>query len=162
MNWCRSSVRRPAITSTSKLRPIRNSSAGEFGARGHAQLQAQDKRGRNSAITQYFYNADGYFRFVEECTQARRHCTHRARYHAYRTFLATRALFRCLRRRDPALDAQDDGRLRRRCESVQAFGLDIVTQLCEKLIAGGAPGLHFYTLNQANASLEILKRLGYR
>ncbi len=47
-------------------------------------------------------------------------------------------------------------------ESVQAFGLDVVTQLCEKLIAGGAPGLHFYTLNQANASLEILKRLGYR
>jgi methylenetetrahydrofolate reductase (NADPH) len=47
-------------------------------------------------------------------------------------------------------------------ESVQNFGLDVVTQLCEKLIAGGVPALHFYTLNQANASLEILKRLGYR
>jgi methylenetetrahydrofolate reductase (NADPH) len=47
-------------------------------------------------------------------------------------------------------------------ESVQAFGLDVVTRLCEKLIAGGVPALHFYTLNQATASLEILKRLGYR
>jgi methylenetetrahydrofolate reductase (NADPH) len=44
-------------------------------------------------------------------------------------------------------------------ESVQNFGLDTVTKLCEKLIAGGAPGLHFYTLNQATASVEILKRL---
>jgi methylenetetrahydrofolate reductase (NADPH) len=47
-------------------------------------------------------------------------------------------------------------------ESVQAFGRDVVTQLCEKLIAGGAPGLHFYTLNQAGASMEILQRLGYK
>ena len=45
-------------------------------------------------------------------------------------------------------------------EAVQAFGLDVVTQLCEKLLAGGAPGLHFYTLNQAGLSLEIWKRLG--
>jgi len=47
-------------------------------------------------------------------------------------------------------------------ESVQSFGRDVVTQLCEKLIAGGVPGLHFYTLNQANASVDILKRLGYQ
>jgi len=46
-------------------------------------------------------------------------------------------------------------------ESVQAFGLDVVTQLCERLLAGGAPGLHFYTLNQAGPSLEIWKRLGF-
>jgi len=45
-------------------------------------------------------------------------------------------------------------------ESVQAFGLDVVTQLCEKLLAGGAPGLHFYTLNQSGPALEIWKRLG--
>jgi methylenetetrahydrofolate reductase (NADPH) len=44
--------------------------------------------------------------------------------------------------------------------SVQAFGLDVVTQLSERLLAGGAPGLHFYTLNQAAPSLEIWKRLG--
>lgn len=46
--------------------------------------------------------------------------------------------------------------------SVQAFALDVVTQLCEKLLAGGAPGLHFYTLNQAGPSMEILRRLNAR
>ena len=44
--------------------------------------------------------------------------------------------------------------------AVQAFGLDAVTQLCERLLAGGAPGLHFYTLNQATPSLAIWQRLG--
>jgi methylenetetrahydrofolate reductase (NADPH) len=43
--------------------------------------------------------------------------------------------------------------------SIRAFGLDVVTQLCEKLIAGGAPGIHFYTLNQSALTLEICKRL---
>jgi len=44
--------------------------------------------------------------------------------------------------------------------SIRAFGLDVVTQLCERLLAGGAPGLHFYTLNQAPLSAEICTRLG--
>ena len=44
--------------------------------------------------------------------------------------------------------------------SIRAFGLDVVTQLCERLIAGGAPGLHFYTMNQSAATLEICRRLG--
>jgi methylenetetrahydrofolate reductase (NADPH) len=43
--------------------------------------------------------------------------------------------------------------------SIRAFGLDVVTSLCEKLIAGGAPGLHFYTLNQSALALEICRRL---
>ena len=43
--------------------------------------------------------------------------------------------------------------------SVRAFGIDVVTRLCERLIAGGAPGLHFYTLNQSGLSLEICRRL---
>jgi methylenetetrahydrofolate reductase (NADPH) len=45
-------------------------------------------------------------------------------------------------------------------ESLKAFGLDVVTQLCERLLAGGAPGLHFYTLNQAGPTTEIWRRLG--
>jgi methylenetetrahydrofolate reductase (NADPH) len=45
-------------------------------------------------------------------------------------------------------------------DSIRAFGLDVVTELCERLIALGAPGLHFYTLNQSALSLEILRRLG--
>jgi methylenetetrahydrofolate reductase (NADPH) len=43
--------------------------------------------------------------------------------------------------------------------SVRAFGIDVVSRLCERLIAGGAPGIHFYTLNQSGLSLEICKRL---
>jgi methylenetetrahydrofolate reductase (NADPH) len=43
--------------------------------------------------------------------------------------------------------------------SIRAFGIEVVTKLCEKLIAGGAPSIHFYTLNQAGQSLEVCKRL---
>ncbi|HEY9065004.1 MAG TPA: methylenetetrahydrofolate reductase, partial [Burkholderiaceae bacterium] len=46
--------------------------------------------------------------------------------------------------------------------SIRAFGLDVVTRLCERLIAGGAPGIHFYTLNQAPLALEICGRLAPR
>jgi methylenetetrahydrofolate reductase (NADPH) len=118
--------------------------------------------GANSAITQYFYNADAYFRFVDET----------------RKFGITAPIvpgimpivrFSQLARFSDTCGAEIPRWLRKTMEgygddneSVQAFGLDVVTQLCEKLIAGGAPALHFYTLNQANASLEILKRLGYR
>ncbi|ADE10416.1 methylenetetrahydrofolate reductase [NAD(P)H] [Sideroxydans lithotrophicus] len=118
--------------------------------------------GANSAITQYFYNADAYFRFVEET----------------RKLGVTAPIvpgimpigrFSQLARFSDNCGAEIPRWMRKTMEgygddseSVQAFGLDVVTQLCEKLIAGGAPSLHFYTLNQANASLEILKRLGYR
>ena len=118
--------------------------------------------GADSAITQYFYNADGYFRFVEET----------------RKLGVTAPIvpgimpivrFSQLARFSDTCGAEIPRWMRKTMEgygddneSVQAFGLDVVTQLCEKLIAGGVPGLHFYTLNQANASLEILKRLGYR
>ncbi len=118
--------------------------------------------GANSAITQYFYNADGYFRFVDEC----------------RKLGVTAPIvpgimpitrFSQLARFSDACGAEIPRWMRKTMEgygddveSVRNFGLDIVTQLCEKLIAGGAPALHFYTLNQADASLDILKRLGYR
>jgi methylenetetrahydrofolate reductase (NADPH) len=45
-------------------------------------------------------------------------------------------------------------------DSIKAFGLDVVTDLCEQLIEGGAPGLHFYTMNQSALTLEICRRLG--
>jgi len=45
-------------------------------------------------------------------------------------------------------------------EAIRAFGLDLVTSLCERLLAGGAPGLHFYSMNQAGLTTEICKRLG--
>ena len=118
--------------------------------------------GANSAITQYFYNTDAYFRFVEECRKLGVTAPivpgimPIVRYSQLARFSDNcgAEIPRWLRK---TMEGYGDDN-----ESVQACGLDVVTQLCEKLIAGGAPGLHFYTLNQAGASLEILKRLGYR
>jgi methylenetetrahydrofolate reductase (NADPH) len=116
--------------------------------------------GANSAITQYFYNADGYFRFVEECRKLGvtlpivpgimpiMKFSQLARF----SDLCGAEIPRSIRK---MLESYGDDN-----ESVQAFGLDVVTQLCERLLAGGAPGLHFYTLNQSAPSLEIWKRLG--
>lgn len=118
--------------------------------------------GANSAITQYFYNADAYFRFVEETGKLGvtipivPGIMPIVRYSQLARFSDTcgAEIPRWMRKTMEGLG--DD------VESVQEFGRDMVTQLCEQLIAGGAPGLHFYTLNQANASLEILHRLGYK
>lgn len=117
--------------------------------------------GADSAITQYFYNADAYFRFVEQIRKLGvtipvvPGIMPIVRYSQLARFSDTcgAEIPRWMRK---TMEGYGDD-----VESVQAFGRDVVTQLCEKLIAGGAPGLHFYTLNQANASLEILKRLGY-
>jgi methylenetetrahydrofolate reductase (NADPH) len=118
--------------------------------------------GANSAITQYFYNADAYFRFVEEARKLGVTAPivpgimPIVRYSQLARFSDTcgAEIPRWMRK---TLEGYGDD-----VASVQNFGRDVVAQLCEKLIAGGAPGLHFYTLNQANASLEILKQLGYK
>ena len=116
--------------------------------------------GANSAITQYFYNADAYFRFVDEARKIGItvpivpgimpivNFTQLARF----SDNCGAEIPRWMRK---TLESYGDDRA-----SVQAFGLDAVTQLCEKLLAGGVPGLHFYTLNQAGPTLEIWKRLG--
>ncbi len=117
--------------------------------------------GADSAITQYFYNSDAYFRFVDD-----------ARKLGITAPIVPGVMpilrFSQLARFSDNCGAEIPRWMRKTLEgygddseAVQSFGLDVVTRLCEKLIAGGAPGLHFYTLNQANASLEILKRLGY-
>jgi len=116
--------------------------------------------GANSAITQYFYNADAYFRFVDD-----------ARKLGVTIPIVPGIMpivkFSQLARFSDACGAEIPRWMRKTLESygddsasVGAYGLDVVTQLCEKLLAGGAPGLHFYTLNQAGPSLEIFKRLG--
>lgn len=125
-----------------------------------ANFKRKVMAGANSAITQYFYNADAYFRFVEEC----------------RKLGVTLPIvpgimpivrFSQLARFSDACGAEIPRWMRKTLESygddnasVQAFGLDVVTRLCERLLAGGAPGLHFYTLNHADPSIEIWKRLG--
>ena len=116
--------------------------------------------GANSAITQYFYNADGYFYFVDGCRKL-----------GITTPIVPGIMpivkFTQLARFSDACGAEIPRWMRKTLESygddsasVQAFGLDVVTQLCQRLLAGGAPGLHFYTLNQAGPSMEIWKRLG--
>lgn len=118
--------------------------------------------GADSAITQYFYNTDSYFSFVDSCHKL-----------GITIPIVPGIMpimkFSQLARFSDACGAEIPRWMRKTLESygddnesVQSFGLDIVTGLCEKLLAGGVPGLHFYTLNQSNASLEILRRLGYR
>jgi methylenetetrahydrofolate reductase (NADPH) len=117
------------------------------------------KAGANAAITQYFYNADAYFRFVEEAQKAGADVPIIAgimpitNYSQLMRFsdMCGAEIPRWIRLKLASFG--DDA------ESIRAFGLDVVTALCERLQAGGVPGLHFYSLNQANATMEICTRL---
>jgi methylenetetrahydrofolate reductase (NADPH) len=118
------------------------------------------KAGADSAITQYFYNADSYFYFVDECHKLGITIP-------IVPGIMPIGKFSQLARFSDACGAEIPRWVRKTLESygddtasIQAFGMDVVAQLGERLIKGGAPGLHFYTLNQAAASLEIWKRLG--
>lgn len=116
--------------------------------------------GADSAMTQYFYNADAYFHFVEQA-QAMGVMI------PIVPGIMPIANFSQLARFSDACGAEIPRWVRRKMEgfgddsaSVRAFGLDIVTDLCARLLEGGAPGLHFYTLNQAGLSSTIWQRLG--
>jgi len=118
------------------------------------------KAGADSAITQYFYNADSYFHFVEQCHKLGITIP-------IVPGIMPIGKFSQLARFSDACGAEIPRWIRKTLESygddtasIQAFGMDVVAQLSERLIKGGAPGLHFYTLNQAAPSLEIWKRLG--
>ena len=118
--------------------------------------------GADSAITQYFYNADAYFRFVEDARKLGVDIP-------VVPGIMPIGKFSQLARFSDACGAEIPRWMRKTLEgygddtaSIRNFGLDVVTELCEKLLAGGAPGLHFYTLNQSALSIEILHRLGYR
>ena len=118
------------------------------------------KAGADSAITQYFYNADSYFYFVEQCHKLGITIP-------IVPGIMPIGKFSQLARFSDACGAEIPRWVRKTLESygddsasIQAFGMEVVTQMGERLLAGGAPGLHFYTLNQAAPSLEIWKRLG--
>ncbi|BAL93843.1 methylenetetrahydrofolate reductase [NAD(P)H] [Rubrivivax gelatinosus] len=118
------------------------------------------RAGANSAITQFFFNPDAYFHFVDE--------VHKLGVrvpivpgimpiHNYARIAQFAARDGIEIPRWVALKMEgfmDDA------ASVRAFGVEVVTRLCERLIAGGAPALHFYTLNQSALSLEICRKLG--
>ncbi len=120
------------------------------------------KAGANAAITQYFYNPDAYFQFVD---QARKlgvevpivagimpitNYTQLMRF----SDMCGAEIPRWVRLKLASFG--DDS------ASIKAFGLDVVTQLCQRLLEGGAPGLHFYSMNQAGPTTELWQRLAQR
>ena len=125
-----------------------------------AAFKAKVDAGANSAITQYFFNADAYFHFVDQCD---------AMGIAIPIVPGIMPIqnFSQLARFSDACGAEIPRWMRLKFEglgddtaSIKAFGLDVVTELCDKLLAQGAPGLHFYTMNQAGVTAEICRRLG--
>jgi methylenetetrahydrofolate reductase (NADPH) len=118
------------------------------------------KAGADSAITQFFFNPDSYFHFVEETRKLGANVPvvpGIMPFHNYSRIAQFAARDGIEIPRWVALKMEgfmDDA------ASIRAFGLDVVTRLCERLIAGGAPGLHFYTMNQSAVTLELCQRLG--
>ncbi|MEP6656420.1 MAG: methylenetetrahydrofolate reductase [NAD(P)H] [Betaproteobacteria bacterium] len=116
--------------------------------------------GANSAITQYFFNPDAYWQFVDQCAAAGIQIPVVPGIMPIGSFVK-------LARFSDACGAEIPRWIRKRLESfgddsasIRAFGLDVVTDLCAGLLARGAPGLHFYTLNQAALTTTIWHRLG--
>jgi methylenetetrahydrofolate reductase (NADPH) len=127
-----------------------------------ADLQAfvtKVKAGANSAITQYFYNSDAYFRFVDDVYKLGVDVP------IVPGIMPITSSTQLLRFSD-ACGAEIPRWIRLRLQSfgddtasIKAFGLDVVADLCEQLCNGGAPALHFYSMNQSAATLEIARRL---
>lgn len=118
--------------------------------------------GADGAITQYFYNADSYFRFVDDAARLGIDVP-------ITPGIMPITNYRQLSHFSDYCGAEIPQWIRRRLESygddgasIRAFGLEVVTRLCERLLGGGAPGLHIYTLNRANASLLLWQRLNLR
>jgi len=122
-------------------------------------LKKKISAGANSAITQYFYNADAYFYFIDECQ---------------RTGIDIPIVpgimpitnYAKLMRFSESCGAEIPRWLSKRLENyadnlaaIQAFGIEVVHDLCERLLKGGAPGLHFYTLNHTEPTLSLVKLL---
>ncbi len=124
-----------------------------------ANFVRKAKAGADSAITQYFFNADCYFYFVERVRKLGvdmpivpgiMPITNYSKLARFSDACGAE-IPRWVRKQ---LEAYGDD-----IESIQAFGTQVITEMCEKLLAGGAPGLHFYTLNQAEPSLAVWENL---
>ncbi len=116
--------------------------------------------GANAAITQYFYNIDAYLYFIEDCRKA-------GISKPIVPGIMPIVNYQSLTRFSNLCGAEIPLWIRKRLEtyaedtvSLKAFGLEVVSKMCEKLLAEGAPGLHFYTLNQADTTLKILQNIG--
>ena len=130
-----------------------------YAARDLQHYVEKVQAGASSAITQFFFNPDAYFHFVEQ--------THKLGatvpvvpgimpFHNYAKIAQFAQRDGIEIPRWVALKMEgflDDA------ASIRAFGLDVIAALCEKLIAGGAPGIHFYTMNQSTLTVELCRRL---
>ena len=123
-------------------------------------FKAKIDAGADAAITQYFYNADAYFRFVDDVRRLGVEIP-------IIPGVMPISNFSQLRRFSEQCGAEIPRWIGKRmqaygddAEAVRAFGADVVAALCERLIAGGAPSLHFYTLNLAKPTSAVLQRLG--
>ena len=117
------------------------------------------KAGADGAITQFFFNADAYFHFVEEARKlgvTQPIVPGIMPFHNYGRIaqFAQRDGIDIPRWVQMKMEGFLDD-----AASIRAFGLDVITRLCERLIDGGAPGIHFYTLNQSALALELCRRL---
>lgn len=130
-----------------------------------ADLQAfatKVRAGANSSITQYFFNADAYFRFVDDVRKLGLDVP------VVPGIMPITSSTQLMRFSD-ACGAEIPRWIRLRLQgfgddtaSIKSFGLDVVTELCDQLCTAGVPGIHFYTMNQAAATTEILRRLQYK
>ncbi len=127
-------------------------------------FKAKVEAGADAAITQYFFNPDAYFRFVDEARRAGvdipivpgvMPITNYARLARFSAMCGAEIPL-WIGKRLQAWEASDDR------ESVQRFGEEVVTDLCRRLIEGGAPGLHFYSLNRATPVIRLCANLGLR
>ncbi|OGI58018.1 MAG: methylenetetrahydrofolate reductase [NAD(P)H] [Candidatus Muproteobacteria bacterium RBG_19FT_COMBO_61_10] len=116
--------------------------------------------GADSAMTQYFYNADAYFRFVDDCEAL-----------GIRIPIVPGVMpitnYKQLARFSDACGAEIPRWIRKRLEgygddldAIRAFGLEVTTDLCDRLLSAGSPGLHFYTMNRAGPTALVWERLG--
>ncbi|HST45876.1 MAG TPA: methylenetetrahydrofolate reductase [NAD(P)H] [Luteimonas sp.] len=122
-------------------------------------FKAKVDAGADGAITQYFYNADAYFHFVDAVRKAGVHIP-------IVPGIMPIANFTQLRRFSETCGAEIPRWIGKRmqafgddADAVRAFGADVVASMCERLVAGGAPGLHFYTLNLSRPTQAVLSRL---
>ncbi|HXH03696.1 MAG TPA: methylenetetrahydrofolate reductase [NAD(P)H] [Candidatus Competibacteraceae bacterium] len=116
--------------------------------------------GANAAITQYFFNPDAYFRFRDDCARRGVHIP-------IVPGIMPITNYKQLARFSDQCGAEIPRWIRQRLEgygddlaAIRSFGLEVVTELCRRLLQGGAPGLHFYTMNQAAPTLAICRGLG--
>lgn len=125
-------------------------------------LAEKFQAGANAAITQYFYNIDAYWYFIDQCRKA-------GIEQAIVPGIMPITNFQNLARFSANCGAEIPRWISQRLQqygddqhAVRDFGIEVVTRLCEQLLEGGAPGLHFYTMNQAEPSTTILDNLGRR